>query len=162
MVADKDRYKPGHRITQTDRTLLRLLKQDSWRTISELAAITGISRTSVKNRIDLMRDRGVIKRFTIETGTGDDAEKDCGSAFFLVRLKRPACRAVHASIKDWPELMGCWSISGDLDMIVLVSAPSNSEIERIREKLSRHPDIKGMQTLAILRDWNTDEARRTR
>lgn len=153
MEADEKRVKTAHRITQADRTLLGLLKQDSWRTISELAAITGISRTSVKNRIDLMRDRGIIKRFTIDIASEDKVDRDCGSSFFLIRLKRPVCRSVHASIKGWPELIGCWSISGDLDMIVLVSASSNAEIERIREKLSRHPAIKSMQTLAILRDW---------
>jgi len=154
MDADENLSPPAFRMSETDRTILGLLRQDSWRTISELAAIAGVSRALVKKRIDLMRDRGVIKRFTIEMGGEAKPELDCGGAFFLLRLKRPACRSVYASLRGWPEVLGCWSISGELDMIVLISARSNAGIEHLRERLSRHPDIKSLQTLAILRDWS--------
>ncbi len=141
------------RLTQTDRVILGLLQQDAWRTISEIAAVTGVSRATVKDRIDTMRDRGVIKRFTIEIGEPQGREPACGSAFFQLRLKRPVCRIVFASINGWPELLGCWSISGELDMVVLIGATSNLEIERLRDKLARHPEVKTLTTLTILREW---------
>ncbi len=150
---DDDRDLAPLRLTQTDRAILGLLQQDARRTVSEMAAITGVSRSTVKDRIDLMRERGVIRRFTIDIAEPRKAEPACGSAFFLLRLKRPVCRIVHASINGWPELLGCWSIAGDLDMVVLISATSNAEIERLRDKLARHPDVRTLTTLTILREW---------
>ena len=38
-------------------------------------------------------------------------------------------------------------------MVVLISAASNSEIERLRDKLARHPEVNRLQTLTVLRDW---------
>ena len=141
------------KLTKSDHTILKLLQQDAWRTISEIAKIVGLSRATVKGRIDLMRDRGVIKRFTVELEERPQIDLLCESAFFLLRLKRPVCRIIYAGIADWAELQGCWSIAGDLDMVVLVNAPSMGEIERLRDKLARHPEVNRLQTLTVLRDW---------
>ena len=159
-MTDHDDDDSRLRLTQTDRALLGLLQQDAWRTITELSAITGVSRATVKDRIELMRERGVIKRFTIEVAETQKKEPACGSAFFLLRLKRASCRLVYASIRGWPELQGCWSISGDIDMVVLISAASNGEIERLRDRLARHPEVKSLQTLMSLREWTNRADRR--
>ncbi len=143
----------GMRLTERDRAILGLLQQDAWRTISEIAAVVGLSRATVKDRIDLMRERGVIKRFTVELEHGAEPDLVCETAFFLLRLRRPVCRIVYGTIQAWPELLGCWSIAGDLDMVVLVSASSNGEIERLRDRLARHPEVNRLQTLTVLRDW---------
>lgn len=157
-VCEDDRKTQGPmRLRQLDRVILGLLQQDARRTISEMASIANVSRTTVKDRIDMLRERQVIRRFTIELAQPRKAEPGCGSAFFLLRLKRPVCRIVSGAISGWPELLGCWSIAGDLDMVVLISATSNREIERLRESLARHPEIKTLTTLLILRDW-TDES----
>jgi Lrp/AsnC family transcriptional regulator, leucine-responsive regulatory protein len=150
---DVDRLQRPMRLTSADRTILGLLQQNARRSITEIAAATNISRTTVKERIDKMCDQGVIRRFTLELAETKRDEPSCGSAFFQLRLKRPVCRIVHASIAGWPELLGCWSISGELDMVVLISAVSNQEIERLRDKLARHPEVRTLTTLTILREW---------
>ena len=40
-------------------------------------------------------------------------------------------------------------------MVVLINAASNSEIERLRDTLARHPEVNRLQTLTVLRDWVT-------
>ncbi len=145
----------AHRLSRNDSLILDLLKQDAWRTISEIAAVVGLSRATVKDRIDLMRQRGVIKRFTVEVDERQQIEAYAESAFFLLRLKRPVCRVIYGAIGRWPELLGCWSIAGDLDMVVLINAASNGEIERLRDTLARHPEVHRLQTLTVLRDWIT-------
>jgi len=54
-------------LSDTDRRLLAFLAQDSRRPLSELAALLGVSRQTVHNRITRLVARGVISRFTIET-----------------------------------------------------------------------------------------------
>jgi len=144
------------KFTQNDRVILGLLQQDARRTISEIATVTGLSRATVRDRIDLMRESGVIRRFTIEIAEPQKEAPAYGSAFFQLRLKRPVCRIIYAAVNGWPELLGCWSIAGDLDMIVLIGATSNYEIERLRDKLARHPEVKTLTTLTILREWTNN------
>lgn len=144
---------PRIQLSRTDRQILALLKQDARRSVSEMAATIGLSRQTVKDRMTMTQERGVIRRFTVEVDDRQQIASYAESAFFLIRLKRAVCRVVFASIRDWPELFGCWSIAGDLDMVVLINAASNSEIERLRDTLARHPEVHRLQTLTVLRDW---------
>ena len=75
-----------HRLTGTDRAILGALKENARQSISEIAIRLGVSRTTVKNRIDLMRARNVIKRFTIELGDTDHSGGTPSNAFFLLQL----------------------------------------------------------------------------
>lgn len=139
-------------LTDTDRAILALLRMDARRTVSEIASLVGVSRTTVKDRIDIMRERGVIRRFTVEVAE-TDAPENHARAFFQLRLHRPMCKLVHATISGWPEVVGFWSLAGDLDAIVLVAASAASEIDTLREKLGRHPEVRSLTTVVVLREW---------
>ena len=53
-------------IDDTDRELLRLLLEDARRPYSELAETVGLSPPAVSDRVDRLRDLGVIQRFTLD------------------------------------------------------------------------------------------------
>lgn len=151
-MAETDRADAGMRLTDTDRAIIGLLRLDSRRTVSEIAARVGVSRTTVKDRIDLLRERGVIRGFTIDVAETEVPDTHA-RGFFQLRLNRPVCKLVHASIATWPELLGFWSLAGELDALVLVAAPTAADIDDLRERLGRHPDVKALTTLVVLREW---------
>jgi Lrp/AsnC family transcriptional regulator, leucine-responsive regulatory protein len=145
--------KKAFRLNNTDRGILGLLREDSRMQVSEMAARLGVSRTTVRNRIDMMCERNVIKRFTIEL---DDEEPETGSpssAFFLLQLKRRMCRIIYQKIKGWPELVQAWSLSGQNDMLLLVRALDNDGIEDLRMRLVRDPEIVRVETIVVLSEW---------
>jgi Lrp/AsnC family leucine-responsive transcriptional regulator len=154
-MKDSPSARSGHKLTATDIAILGLLKQNARRTISEIASIAGVSRTTVRERIALLRERNIITRFTIDIADTTPTEGTYSTAFFLVRSHRPICRVIYASVSGWPELLGAWSIAGDLDMIVLVSCTSAEELERLRNRLARHPEVKTLQTLVVLNEWKS-------
>ena len=141
------------RLSETDRQLITLLKQDSRRTYCEMGVILSISRTTVKDRIDRLMDAGIIKRFTIELAETEQHAKAGVGAFFNLRLKRPFCKAVQETINGWPELVGSWSIAGGTDMMVYVNCMSDDELEILRDRLARHPEVKTLWTDMVLRQW---------
>jgi DNA-binding Lrp family transcriptional regulator len=53
-------------IDDTDRELLRLLLEDARRPYSDLADAVGLSPPAVSDRVDRLRDLGVIERFTLD------------------------------------------------------------------------------------------------
>jgi Lrp/AsnC family leucine-responsive transcriptional regulator len=140
-------------LTPTDRQLLSILRQDSRRSISEMASMLGVSRTTVKERMDRLHDSGVIEKFTIKLGNLEPARPSGLRTFFAVRMHRPVCPIVYGFISGWPEVVGCWSISGDLDMMILVDCANNEEVERLRDKLARHPEVKTLTTTLVLKQW---------
>lgn len=143
------------KITDSDRQILGLLQQNARRSISEIANITGLARGTVKDRIDMLVDRQVIKKFTIELSDVESPAQNTVAAFFLIKSKRPICRVIYASIRAWPELVGCWSIAGDLDMVVLLQSTKIDELHKLRDKLACHPEVKWLQTLSILTEWTS-------
>lgn len=152
VMSRDDRGPLPMQLTETDRSILALLRLDARRTVSEIAGLVGVSRTTVKDRIDLMRERGIIRRFTVELAEADAPDQHA-RAFFQLRLHRPMCKLVHATISGWPEVVGFWSTAGDLDAMVLVAAASAAEIDTLREKLGRHPEVRSLTTIVVLREW---------
>lgn len=140
-------------LTNADRQLLSILRQDSRRTISEMASMLGVSRTTVKERMDRLHESGVIERFTIKVADVEPRQRTGIRTFFILRLKRPVCPIVFSFIGGWPEVVGCWSISGDIDMMVLIDCPTHEEVERLRDRLARHPEVKTLTTTLILKEW---------
>ena len=141
------------RLNANDRAILALLEEDAKRTTTEIALSLGLSRTTVKNRIERMRNCGVIKRYTIELENPSAADGRPSTAFFVVQLKRPICRIVYQSIRGWPELLQAWSVTGETDFFVLVRTTDAERIEHLRERLIRHPEVRKVTRQLVLQDW---------
>ena len=141
------------RVSELDRKILALLKQDSRASFSSMAAQLDVSRTTVKDHIDRLQSSGVIQRFTIEVAETAAQPNNGVSAFFHIKLRRAVCKIVHESIRGWPELVGCWSLAGGTDMSIQISCVSDDHLEILRDRLARHPEIETLWTAIILRQW---------
>jgi len=141
------------KLTEPDKLILELLREDARRTVSEIASIVGVSRPTVRDRMERMQESGVIRRFTVDIDAERIEAPSGVRAMFDLRLRRNVCAIVYSSVKDWPELVGCWSISGSTDMRILIEAANQAEIERLRDRLARHPDIAQLQTTFVLKTW---------
>ena len=138
-------------LREADQSLIKLLRQNSRRPVSEIAALLGVSRQTVQNRMSRLIDKGIIKRFTIETT--ETEEQDRIQVMYTLKVRQASCSKVYATIKRWPELLRCWSITGDRDMVLVAEAVAAEDAEEFRAKLARHPDIEEIQTSHILKEW---------
>lgn len=137
----------------TSQMIVELLKQNSRATISEIATIVGVSRTTVTYHIDRLIECGFITRFTIETDPEVDGNPLCVRAFFDIRLRRNVCGIVYKFISDWQEVVSVWSITGSTDMRILIEAINQAKIEELRDRLARHPEIASLTTIMVLKTW---------
>lgn len=140
-------------LSNLDRELLGFLQQNSRFSYSDLAKKLGVSRTTVKERIARLKEQGIIQRFTVELAGAPRPELQGTGAFFHVKLRRPVCSLVFQVVRGWPELIGCWSIAGETDMTLQVLCSSMSQLEALRDRLTRHPEITVIRTEMILRQW---------
>ena len=141
------------RLSPTDRMILELLRENSRRSATEIAAIVGLSRPTVRHHIDKLVAGGVIRRFTVEIETADQTRPTGVRAMFELRLKRNVCGKIFASIAHWSELVAAWSTSGSIDMRILVEAADQLIVEDLRDRLARHPEVASLTTTFVLKTW---------
>ncbi|MEM0948546.1 MAG: Lrp/AsnC family transcriptional regulator [Pseudomonadota bacterium] len=141
------------RLSPTDKMILQLLRENARRSLTEIAALVGLSRPTVRHHVDKLVREKVIRRFTIEIDAQDETRPGGIRAIFEVRLKRNVCGKVYASISHWSELVSCWSTSGSVDMRVLVECADQKILEDLRDRLARHPEVASLTTTMVLKTW---------
>ncbi|MEM1353158.1 MAG: Lrp/AsnC family transcriptional regulator [Pseudomonadota bacterium] len=109
------------RIDETDRKILRVLQRDASRSLDEIAAEIGSSKTPVWNRIRKMRDAGVIGRQTVVL----DAEALGFEACFFVLIRTSEHEAEWQAaflnaLRERPEVQEAHRLAGDIDYILKV------------------------------------------
>ena len=127
------RQKEGCALDEIDRTLLRLLLEDSAATSTELSKQVNLSIPAVNKRIARLRQSGVIERFTVQV----NAEKVGKSvqAFVLVVVSRYAkSEELLRSVQADPDILDCYAVTGEYDYLLRICAKDISDLE---EKLLR-------------------------
>ncbi len=141
------------RLSPTDKMILQLLRENGRRSITEIAGIVGLSRPTVRHHVDKLVREKIIRRFTVEIDRIDEDRPTGVRAQFDIRLRRNVCGKLYASIAHWSELVSAWSLSGSVDMRVLVEAADQQTIEDLRDRLARHPEVASLTTTMVLKTW---------
>jgi Lrp/AsnC family transcriptional regulator, leucine-responsive regulatory protein len=137
-----------------DHRLLQLLREDASRPLKTLAAEVSLSRSSVRDRIARMEADGTIRGYTIVTAPADGALR----AILLVRLLRTPDPDVVRAVVSAPEVARCYSLSGDIDLMVELVADGTAAINAARDRIADLPGVTAVVTSLVLnRDQPGDE-----
>ncbi|WP_289295376.1 Lrp/AsnC family transcriptional regulator [uncultured Reyranella sp.] len=95
----------GDGLDDTDRALLRLLAANSREPATVLARKLSLARATVQDRIDRLKRRGVISKFTVEVNATAKAAQVTACIFIKANLKnRDAVARAIARIRGIREL----------------------------------------------------------
>ena len=140
-------------LSRTDLRLLAELQRDTTRNQSELAEIVGMSRTSCWRRIRDFEDAGVIERQVALL----DPKK---SGFNLEVLLFVAMtehsdenrKSFERHVSLLPEVMECFSVSGDRDYLLQVIARDmESYNDFLNAQILRHKAVQSASSTFVLR-----------
>lgn len=137
----------------TDRAILRLLQQDAKISIEKIGMAVGLSHTPIWKRIDRMEKAGVI------LGAHYRLNREALGleiiAFASVKLSRHDEKALlefERAVQDIPEVLDCYSMTGNYDYIMRVVTQSVGSYETILKKKIVHlPHFQDMYTSLALR-----------
>jgi Lrp/AsnC family transcriptional regulator, leucine-responsive regulatory protein len=130
-----------------DRRLLVLLRADASRPLKALAGEVGLSLSSVRERIARLQGDGVIRRFTIDVAQPSEA----ATAILLLRLSRTPDPAVVGAITGRADVVRCYSLSGDIDLLVEVAGADVAAINRARDEIAQLPGVADLETSFVLK-----------
>lgn len=108
------------KLDETDRKILELLTEDGRMSYVDIGKALGLSRVSVRDRVEQMKKSGIIEKFSVVINS-DMAGKQV-SAFFEVDCKPSSLVEVAQALADNPNVASCYQMTGPstLHMHVLV------------------------------------------
>ena len=135
------------------------LKKNSRIGWGQLSEIIGISRQSLKKRIERLEHKRHIIAYTIITNDEEFNETPHVQAFLKIRfLKGNDCFKLSRILPSYSSVIASWAITGDWDNIVLVRASSMEHISEIREVIVETGGIDEIETEVILNELYIDKS----
>jgi Lrp/AsnC family leucine-responsive transcriptional regulator len=132
-----------------DRGLLALLQADATQPYAALGQAVGLSPGAVHERVRKLRDRGVIRRTTIEV---DPAAVGRGVlAFVLVRASAwMGDNPTREALASLPDVEEAHVIAGDADLLLKIRTASTASLQGALRQISRVEGVTGTEAVVVL------------
>ena len=142
------------RLNRTDRKLLEILQRDGRLTNLEIAGRVNLSPSACLRRIRALEAAGVVRRYVALV---DPRKVGLGlMAFVNVKLEkrgRMPTEAFARAVKDWPEVLACHSLTGDMDYLLRVQVEDLDHFSRfVMDSLLKHPAVIDVKSSFVLEE----------
>jgi Lrp/AsnC family leucine-responsive transcriptional regulator len=144
---------PEGSLDRIDLGILRVLREDSRKTLQEIGDSVGLSPTSCWTRIKRLEAEGVIKRYTVDLDPVKLGYRD----FVIVQLtleshSEETLYEFGRVLATIPEIQEAYLVSGDYDYYIRIAVRDTRDYERLlREKLYKIPGIRHSKSHFVLR-----------
>ena len=124
-------------VDELNRRILSLLVEDGRRTYDDIGRRVSLSAPSVKRRVDRLRSTGALEGFTAVV---DHGAMGWNTEALVELFFRPGTQLdeVAKILREHPEVVEAWSITGDADAIARVRTENNEALERLIMDLQRN------------------------
>ena len=136
------------KMNSTDKRLLSLLRMNARQSISELARRLDVSRSTVQSRLKRLEEKGIITGYTVQLGR--DYEKTLISAHVLIKAAQKLIGNVYVSLTKMPEISALHSISGDYDLVAVITAGSTEELSTVLDEVVNLSGIERTNSFVVL------------
>jgi DNA-binding Lrp family transcriptional regulator len=134
---------------ETDRQIIRILKNDGRAAYIDIGKQVDLSEGAVRKRIKLLIDAGVIRKFTAKIGAAEGAE----AITLLATHPSFPTQEVSDRIRKIPNVETLYEVTGEYDIIAVISGMSVMEVNECIEKIRRVEGIMKTNTMIVLRSW---------
>jgi len=134
-------------LDKIDEKIINILRTDSRKAFVEIAQEIGLSESAVRRRVKNLVDNGTIKKFTIEMGVSNKT-----SAITLISVSPSTDTSkVSERLKSLKGVDIVYEITGQYDIVAIVSAPTIAEINKCIDDVRRIDGVDDTNTVIILK-----------
>ena len=116
-----------HRTDDLDRKILALLRDDARLPVASLAAALGVSRTTVRARMERMETNGTISGYGVRLGGTDDT--DSVRAIAMIEVEGRVTDRVARALAGLPQVRALYSTNGRWDLVAEIETASLPEFD---------------------------------
>ena len=133
----------------TDRHILRILKDDGRAAYGHIGRKVGLSEGAVRKRIKTLADSGVIRKFTVKVGESDGAE----AITLLATNPSYPTQVVSERVRAIHNVETTYEVTGEYDIVAVISGMNVTEVNECIEKIRRVEGIMKTNTMIVLHSW---------
>lgn len=135
-------------LTVKDRELLALLSDNARLPVATLAKQLSLSRTTVQARLERLEREGIIAGYGVRFSETYLSERV--GAHVMITVAPKALTDVVASLNAIREVMTLYSVSGNFDLIAILSAASIAELDRLIDEIGSVEGVERTMSSVIL------------
>ncbi|MGI9364644.1 MAG: Lrp/AsnC family transcriptional regulator [Rhizobiaceae bacterium] len=135
-------------LDHADRKLLASLKRDGRASVTKLAIHLGLSRATVKARLEKLVKSGVIERFTIQLDPALDM--DIIRAVMMIELEGTMTRSVTRTLKHMDAIVALHTTNGTWDLVAHIETSNLPEFDQALRKVREIKGVLNSETSLLL------------
>jgi len=131
-----------------DRKLLRTLSKNVRISISQLARVLGVSRSTAQSRLKRLETNGMITGYRIEYG--EKFNRNLIKAHVQIQVDQKLTGRALSEIDKIGEVRALYAVSGDYDLIAVLAAESTEKLSATLDGLANLEGVERTNSLVIL------------
>ncbi len=132
----------------TDRRLVSLLRDNARLPVASLAAILGVSRATVQNRIDRLIRDGTVTGFTIRLRP--DAEPTAVCAIMMIEIEGERSEHILKTLRGYPEVSAVHTTNGRWDLVLELKTANLDAFDKALRRIREMKGIASSETSLLL------------
>ena len=132
----------------TDHRLIAALRRDARASLSDLAAGLGLSRTTVRARLDRLRRTGEILGFSVVLKS--DVARDAVRALTLIGIEGRGADRVMRTLSGYPEVRALHATNGRWDVIAELGTPDLGALDAVLSRIRKLDGVATSETSILL------------
>jgi len=141
-------------LDDTDVKLLKELSKDGRMSFRTLAKKTGVSTVTVLNRVNKLKESGVLKGFTTRIDAGEAGYSL--TALVNIRVKGGHLIEVEKKIAENQHVLGVYDITGEFDAVIVTRFKSINDLNKFVKTALSMQWVEHTQTQVVLNVMKED------
>ncbi len=139
----------AEKMDEKDKQIIKILKDDGRAGYGDIGSQVGLSEGAVRKRIKTLTDESIIRKFTVKVGIGEGAQ----AITLLATNPAYPTQEVSKKIQEIPSVETIYEVTGEYDIVAVISGLSVTEVNECIEKIRRVEGIMKTNTMIVLRTW---------
>ena len=131
-----------------DQALISALRHDARASLSDLAITLGVSRATVRTRIERLQSRGEIVGFTVLTRA--DVARDAVRGLMMIGIEGRGTERVIRQLSGLSEVRQVWSTNGRWDVIAEIGTDTLEAFDTVLTRVRKFEGVSTSETSLLL------------
>ena len=133
-----------------DKKIIQALTDNARIPVSDLSRLVNLSRNAVTHRIQRLEKTNIIKGYQVILGDGSPANDAVVAIMMVYRKDRMRGTEVIKYVEKVSEVVSCYIMSGEYDLILNVQARSHERVHQIWQDISGLASVDDTRTTFAL------------
>lgn len=129
-----------------DAQIVEMLRANARLPLKTIAGTVNLARSSVRDRISRLEAAGVIRGYHAKVVSCVEL-----SAMLQLKLARTPDPVVVAAVVGLPEVRRCYSLTGEVDLLVEIAAADTERLNAVRDRIAGLADVVEVTTAFVLK-----------